>query len=179
MQRCEAVFAGNGSGHYRERFRREYFDRFLNCRKAIQDVLRLMHSDLIYAGVNVVVRSGDIPQVRGDRVQIQQVVMNLMLNGCDAMHQLPQRQRQLVMATTLDGDFIRVDVIDRGPGVAPEHAAKIFEPFFTTKGHGLGMGLSICRTIVTAHGGRLWAEDHEGAGTAFRFTLPVLSREAT
>ena len=152
----------------------------LDLNAAIQDVLRLMHSDLIHAGVTVIVRTGrDIPEVRGDRVQIQQVVMNLMLNACDAMQQLPPRQRQLVVVTRLEGDYDHVDVIDRGHGIAPEHAAKIFEPFFTTKGHGLGMGLSICRTIVAAHGGRLWAEDHEGGGTAFRFTLPVHRREGT
>ena len=145
---------------------------------AAQDVLRLMHSDLINAGVTVIVRSGrDLPQVRGDRVQIQQVVMNLMLNACDAMQQMPQRQRQLTIATSLTADVIRVDIIDRGPGIAPEHASKIFEPFFTTKGHGLGMGLSICRTIVAAHGGRLWAEDGEGGGAAFRFTLPARAGE--
>jgi PAS domain S-box-containing protein len=145
---------------------------------AAQDVLRLMHSDLINAGVTVIVRSGcDLPQVRGDRVQIQQVLMNLMLNACDAMQQMPQRQRQLTIAHLARGDVVRVDIIDRGPGIAPEHAAKIFEPFFTTKGHGLGMGLSICRTIVAAHGGRLWAEDCEGGGAAFKFTLPARAGE--
>jgi len=103
--------------------------------------------------------------------------MNLMLNACDAMQQMPQRQRQLTMVTSLAGDVVRVDIIDRGPGIAPEHAAKIFEPFFTTKGHGLGMGLSICRTIVAAHGGRLWAEDCEDGGAAFKFTLPARAGE--
>jgi two-component system sensor kinase FixL len=150
----------------------------MDLNAALQDVLRLMHSDLIGAGVTIVVRTGrDLAQVRADRVQIQQVLMNLMLNACDAMQQLAQRDRQLVIVTAQDGDFVRADVMDRGHGIAPENAAKIFEPFFTTKGHGLGMGLSICRTIVSAHGGKLWAEDAEGGGAVFRFTLPAAARE--
>ena len=140
----------------------------------VQDVVRIMHSDIVNAGVNLVVQLDQGTGIaQGDRVQLQQVLMNLILNGCDAMHDVAARARQLKVSTRADRGFVRIDVEDRGVGIAPEHAGKIFEPFFTTKGHGLGMGLAICRTIVTAHGGRLWAEDAPGGGTVFCFTLPV------
>jgi PAS domain S-box-containing protein len=145
----------------------------------VQDVVRIMHSDIVNAGVNLIVQSGQVPgRVNADRVQLQQVLMNLTINACDAMHGVAPRSRQLRLATRAQGSMVRIDVEDRGTGIPPEHAAKIFEPFFTTKGHGLGMGLAICRTIVTSHGGRLWAEDAEAGGTVFSFTLPVMEESA-
>jgi len=147
---------------------------------AVQDVMRLMHSDIINAGVNIVVQSASgLPHVHADRVQVQQVLLNLIHNGCDAMHDMPPPRRELRVTTSLDRDNVRVDVEDRGHGIPPEHAARIFEPFFTTKGHGLGMGLAICRSIVKSQGGRLWAEDAHAGGAVFHFTLPVASGDGS
>jgi len=114
--------------------------------------------------------------VVADRVQIQQVLLNLMRNGIDAMTDSPKRE--LTIATRLvDGDLVEVSVADTGPGIAPEIAGQLFQPFITTKRQGMGVGLSISRTIVDAHGGGIWAEPNDGGGTVFRFTLPAVSEE--
>jgi PAS domain S-box-containing protein len=146
----------------------------LQVNAAVEDVLRILHSDLVHVGVDARVEAApDLPAVRGDRVQIQQVLLNLVVNACDAMSSCPVPERRLLVSTVLDEGFVRVSVADRGQGIAREHAEKIFQPFYTTKEHGLGMGLAICRNIVSTHGGRLWAADNEGGGTQFNFTLPV------
>ncbi|HSW82006.1 MAG TPA: PAS domain S-box protein, partial [Usitatibacter sp.] len=146
----------------------------LQVNTAVEDVLRILHSDLVHVGVDARVEAApDLPAVRGDRVQIQQVLLNLVVNACDAMSSCPVAERRLLVSTLLDEGFVRVSVTDRGLGIAREHAEKIFQPFYTTKEHGLGMGLAICRNIVSTHGGRLWAADNEGGGTQFNFTLPV------
>lgn len=112
-----------------------------------------------------------IPPIAIDRVQIQQVMVNLMRNGVEAVQQ--SEKRELRISTRLDGDFAAVGVADTGPGLPEEVASRLFQPFVSTKSQGLGMGLAICRTIVEAHGGRLWAEPNTGGGTAFHFVLPV------
>jgi two-component system sensor kinase FixL len=104
-----------------------------------------------------------------DKIQIQQVLLNLMRNAIEAMDGSPRRE--LEIAATARGDMIEFAVIDSGPGLAPEVEAQLFQPFVTTKRHGMGIGLSICRTIVEAHGGRLWTEPTPGGGATFRFTL--------
>ena len=150
----------------------------LQVNAAIEDVLRILHSDLVHLGVDARVEAApDLPAVRGDRVQVQQVLLNLLVNGCDAMSSCPAPERQLLVSTEMDEGFVRVSIADRGHGIAHEHADRIFQPFFTTKEQGLGMGLAICRNIVTTHGGRLWAADNDGGGTKFHFTLPVAERE--
>lgn len=120
--------------------------------------------------VKVDLASG-IPPIPIDRVQIQQVMVNLMRNAVEAVQQ--SEQRELCVTTRLDGDFAAVGVSDTGPGLPEEIAARLFQPFVSTKSQGLGMGLAICRTIVEAHGGRLWVEPNPGGGTAFHFVLPV------
>lgn len=120
--------------------------------------------------VKVDLASG-IPPIPIDRVQIQQVMVNLMRNAVEAVQQ--SEQRELCVTTRLDGDFAAVGVSDTGPGLPEEIAARLFQPFVSTKSQGLGMGLAICRTIVEAHGGRLWAEPNPGGGTAFHFVLPI------
>jgi signal transduction histidine kinase len=116
--------------------------------------------------------SPDLPPVLGDHIQLQQVLLNLVINGCDAMHANAPEERRLVIETAREGtDSVRVSVVDRGPGVPGEMLARIFEPFYTTKDTGLGMGLAICRAIVGAHGGRLWATNNPGRGATFHFTL--------
>jgi C4-dicarboxylate-specific signal transduction histidine kinase len=114
----------------------------------------------------------DLPRALADRVQLQQVLMNLMLNAIDAMKDAPA-PRNLTIRTEQQGEVCVVSVIDTGPGVAGQRAGSIFDAFYTTKPDGTGMGLPISRSIVEAHGGKLWLEPGQGRGAAFRFTLPV------
>jgi len=110
--------------------------------------------------------------VIGDRVQLQQVVLNLLLNGLEAMHAVVDRPRELVISTQPEAtDRVRVAVQDSGLGIAPDVARRMFEAFYTTKRGGMGMGLSISRSIVEQHGGRLWVVPNDGPGTTFQFTL--------
>jgi C4-dicarboxylate-specific signal transduction histidine kinase len=115
----------------------------------------------------------DMPAVLGDRIQIQQVVLNLIMNGIEAMTIVTGRERQLTIRTQMEhGDVARVSICDTGIGVSAENIGRLFEPFFTTRSDGIGMGLPISRSIIEAHGGRLWAESTVGQGSIFHFTLP-------
>jgi two-component system, LuxR family, sensor kinase FixL len=105
-------------------------------------------------------------------VQLQQVLLNLVMNACDAMSDTPPGERLLVVSTRMGGDA-RIEVRDRGRGIAPDALAKIFDPFVTTKPDGLGLGLAICRSIVTAHGGDMWAVNNPERGAAFVVSLPL------
>ncbi|MGZ5066411.1 MAG: PAS domain S-box protein [Usitatibacter sp.] len=146
----------------------------LDLNAVVQDVLRLVRSDLLHAGVRLKTQlARGLPILDGDRVQLQQVVLNLIVNGCDAMAAEDAAERELVVSTAAVDGWVNISVTDRGPGITPDRVEQIFEPFFTTKSDGLGMGLAICRNIVTAHGGRLWAVNNATRGTTFRFTLPV------
>jgi C4-dicarboxylate-specific signal transduction histidine kinase len=122
--------------------------------------------------------AADLPRVRGDRVQLQQVLMNLTMNGIDAMGGV-DGARQLVISSQpgKDGELM-VSVSDTGAGLPPERAARIFDAFFTTKPHGTGMGLRISRSIVESHGGRLWASENIPRGASFHFTLPTVVTQA-
>jgi PAS domain S-box-containing protein len=141
----------------------------------IREVAALVHSDAILLNVKLAVEAADdLPAVRGDKVQLQQVVLNLLLNAFDAMKEYPAAERQVQLSVEHnDTGLIQTTVRDRGPGLSSDRLDKIFEPFYTTKGEGLGMGLSICRSIVKAHGGQLWAENNQERGVTFYFTLPV------
>jgi hypothetical protein len=112
--------------------------------------------------------------VEGDRVQLQQVVLNLVLNAAEAMSSVEEGARELSIRTEQSQtNDILVAVRDSGPGIDRKHFDRVFDPFYTTKTSGVGMGLAICRSIIDAHGGRLWVEDNEPRGAAFRFTLPA------
>jgi PAS domain S-box-containing protein len=141
----------------------------------ISEVVALLHSDAILHNVRVVLElTQKLPHVRGDRVEMQQVVLNLLLNAFDAMKDAPRCKREVVVwAEAVRSDTVRVGVRDGGPGVSGEMRDQIFEPFFTTKREGMGMGLPISRSIVEAHGGRLWAENNSDHGATFYFILPV------
>jgi PAS domain S-box-containing protein len=113
-----------------------------------------------------------LPSVNGDRVHLQQVLLNLILNGMDALNATTQNDRRVTVCARLDGpQSIEIAVSDTGSGIPANELARVFEPFFTTKPQGMGMGLPISRTIIEAHGGRLWAENNNGGGATFRFTL--------
>jgi PAS domain S-box-containing protein len=149
----------------------------IDVNEVTSEVLRLARSELIGHGVTVTVQlTPGLPKVRGDRVALQQVLLNLIVNACDAMRQDEPLQRALTVATTLDGEgAVRVAIVDRGAGITAEGVERVFEPFFTTKEHGLGLGLVICRSIVAAHGGHLDAANNADRGATFWFTLPVAS----
>jgi signal transduction histidine kinase len=115
---------------------------------------------------------GALP-VEGDRVQLQQVVLNMILNAVEAMGSVQEGPRELSINTEqIQANGVLVAVRDTGPGIDVEHIARVFEAFYTTKSSGVGMGLSICRSIIDAHGGRLWTEANEPRGAVFKFTLP-------
>jgi PAS domain S-box-containing protein len=143
--------------------------------EAVREVLKLVRSDLVNQGVAVHTELAPaLPAVNADRVQLQQVLLNLVMNACDAMAGGLAGDRKLIIRTGLAGDEgIRVSVADRGAGLAPENLEKAFEPFFTTKVQGMGLGLSVCRTIINAHGGKLWAANNPERGATFHFTLPA------
>jgi PAS domain S-box-containing protein len=139
----------------------------------VREVVELIHSELIRREVQVHTRLGTaLPRVPADRVQVQQVLMNLLVNACDAMGEQPREERIVTIITgeTL-GKEVKLSVIDQGPGLPVGHEEQVFEPFFTSKRHGLGLGLSICRTIVTAHGGALWGVNNPDRGATFHLVL--------
>jgi C4-dicarboxylate-specific signal transduction histidine kinase len=118
-----------------------------------------------------------LPPVAGDRVQVQQVILNLIVNAIEAMSSVHDRSRELTIASGHDGpNGVLVEVRDSGTGLPPESAERVFEAFYTTKGDGIGIGLSISRSIIEAHGGRLWASPNEPHGAVFRFSLPVVEK---
>ena len=152
----------------------------LDMSEVVQDVLRLVRSDLVNQGVAVATEiASHLPAVRGDRVQLQQVLLNLVMNGCDAMAGSLAVDRALVVrAEAADGDGVHVSVSDNGSGIPDDQTERIFDPFFTTKAHGMGLGLAVCRTIITAHGGRLWAVGNDGRGATLHFAVPAAGRSA-
>jgi hypothetical protein len=116
--------------------------------------------------------SSELPLVRGDRIQLQQVILNLLMNGAEAMASTEGQKDLLVMSSGADDGHVLVAVRDRGTGVEPENIHKIFDALFSTKNAGMGMGLSISRSIIEAHGGRIWAELNDGPGLTVQFSLP-------
>jgi len=145
----------------------------LDINQVIQEIVTLMQANLR----GVLVKMGlmkELPMVLADRVQLQQVLLNLLLNSVEAMKAVTDRPRLLLIQTQiLDRANVLVAVEDSGTGVDPVHIEHLFEPFYTTNPNGLGMGLSISRSIIESHGGRLWAESNRSSGARFQFTLPI------
>ena len=138
----------------------------------IQDLLRVLRDETIRRDIVIRVHlAGDLPRMKMDQIQIQQVLRNLVMNAMEAMAQTAPPREINIRSEKQDDDRIRVAVEDRGPGIAPEIVPRIFEPFFTTKPEGTGMGLAICRSIIEAHDGRLWAENSPHGGAVFQFTV--------
>ena len=116
----------------------------------------------------------DLPRIMVDRIMIEQVLLNLMKNGIEAMSDIPVERRQLLLqAHVQDGRTMEISVADQGHGLAEEDIERIFAPFYTTKPEGMGIGLAICRSIIEFHQGRLWVEPRREGGTIFRFTVPI------
>ncbi|MGY8682809.1 AAA family ATPase [Bradyrhizobium sp. UFLA05-153] len=156
--------------------RKERFD--LNA--AINEVIALAQSATVRNGVSVQTRlSEGLLPVLGDRVQLQQVLLNLILNAAESMSSVEEGARGMLISTDQDEAGALVAVRDSGPGIDPAHLDRIFDAFYTTKSSGTGMGLSICRSIIQAHGGKLWAGANEPGGAVFQFTLPDTERELT
>jgi signal transduction histidine kinase len=128
----------------------------------------LLHTDLVPG----------LPKVKADRVQLQQVLLNLIMNGLDAMDDVTDRRKELLISARAEGASVVVRVEDSGKGMDEQTAEKVFTPFFTTKPHGVGLGLSLSRSIVEAHEGRLWASPRHSGGTIFQFTLPICPRDS-
>jgi len=141
----------------------------------VHEVLELTHANLVAYNVEVITRlKEDLPRVLGDRVQLQQVLLNLIVNACDAMRSTAVARRRLTVVGAVDEvGRVRISVADCGSGLDGTDLERLFEPFVTTKEHGLGVGLSISRAVVTAHGGRLWAETNGEGGATFHVSLPV------
>jgi PAS domain S-box-containing protein len=153
----------------------------LDLNDVTNEVLRLAHSELIAHGVTVTARlTPSLPAVRGDRVGLQQVILNLIVNACDAMKLNEPAHRHLTVITEPDGEgAVQVSIADHGGGIPPEKIERVFEPFFTTKDGGLGLGLAICRSIVATHGGRLWVTNNEDRGATFCFSLSTQPGEVS
>jgi signal transduction histidine kinase len=142
--------------------------------EVVEDVISLVHSDALarHVALDYVMTPG-LPLVSGDRVHLSQVLLNLVINGMDAIQtSATSNKRVVIEARAREEGRVEVAVTDSGPGLPPGVIDKVFDPFYTTKSWGLGMGLPISRTIIEAHGGRLWAEQaRSGSGLTFRFTL--------
>jgi C4-dicarboxylate-specific signal transduction histidine kinase len=150
----------------------------LRINNVAQDVLRLLRSDLIDQKVTVDCElARNLPAVIGDPVQLQQVLVNLVVNACDAITNRTIPERRLFIRTGIQNrngsSAVIVSVTDRGAGITEEKMEQIFEPFFTTKPKGMGLGLSVCRTIIAAHRGKLWATNNTDCGATFHFSLPI------
>jgi PAS domain S-box-containing protein len=147
----------------------------LDCNEAVREVVEVTRSELLRNNVSLKTElATGLPLVRGDRIQLQQVVLNLIMNAVEAMSDVSNGPRELLVSTMEDKpNGVLVAVRDSGPGLNPESLERLFDPFYTTKPSGMGMGLSICRSILEAHGGRLWAGANVPHGASFHFTLPL------
>jgi PAS domain S-box-containing protein len=153
----------------------------LELNDVVNDVVFLVQREVLNHRVSLRIKlASELPPVLGDRVQLQQVIINLVMNGIQAMADIGDELRELLIESRLDEEgHVVVAVQDSGTGIDPEHANRLFEAFFTTKPNGMGMGLSICRSIIEAHGGQLWASNNAGHGATFQFSLPSIGESAS
>jgi len=146
----------------------------VNVNEAVRGVIELTYGEALKNRVSVRTQLADgLPLIQGDGVQLQQVVLNLILNAVQAMGAVADGTREVLITTSQTPNEVCLGVQDTGPGLSPESLPRLFEPFYTTKPQGMGMGLSICRSIIDAHGGRLWATTCEPQGALFQFTIPA------
>lgn len=168
--------AGEVIRHMRALLLRHEFERHpLEVNLIAEDVVRLIHGDAGARSIEITTRlSPRLPVIQGDRVHLQQVLLNLIMNGMEAVaHQPPERRRVSVSTSLTADNAVEMTISDSGTGIEPASLARLFEPFFTTKDSGIGMGLSIADKIVKAHHGRIWAENHPSGGAIFHVVLPA------
>lgn len=156
---------------------REVKRELIEANRLLEDVLTLAQTDARHHGVHISLdAASQAPQVQADAVQIQQVILNLVRNSIDAMQNVPEPRREIMLRTHVDAEGdVEFMVADRGIGLDPATVAELFNPFYTTKPGGTGLGLSISRSIIRAHGGKLWCSPNPGGGARFFFTLPAIS----
>jgi len=158
---------------------REPIPEALDINAVVSDVVRLLSDDAKARGIAVVADlSGERLHVTGDRTQITQVLLNLIVNGMNVMETVPAAQRRLTLHTARRDGAVVISVRDCGQGISPENMSRLFEPFFTTRSGGMGLGLSIAKSIVVAHHGRMWAENNTDRGATFYFSLPLRAHES-
>lgn len=151
----------------------------IDCAQMTGDVMTLLRGEFISQGVLVEAELAADCHVTGDRVQLQQVLINLVMNGMEAMRHLPAEKRHLLLKVSCHEQGPAIfSVTDVGTGLKEEHLKKVFDPFWTTKPNGIGMGLVICRSIIEAHGGKIWVKNNAGPGTTFYFSIPAVPRRA-
>ena len=172
-QRYHSAHAGTAEG-------RELKLSNLAIGELIDEVVILVQNAALARDIAIEARlEPDLPLVRGDRVHLQQVLLNLLFNAMDSSNDCPKARRRIRVTARLSADsVVEVAVADYGLGIAPDAMAQLFEPFYTTKPEGMGMGLAISQTILEAHGGRIWAENNRDGGATFRLTLPVGGTES-
>ena len=154
---------------------------WLDVNETIHEVIALAHSEVQRKGVALEAQlSHDVPLILADRIQLQQVILNLMINAVEALTAVSKGPRELLIRSGTDeSQGVLVSVQDSGPGLDPKSLDHLFDAFYTTKPHGLGMGLAISRSIIEAHSGRLWATANAPQGAVFQFTLPIGSESQT
>jgi signal transduction histidine kinase len=150
----------------------------VDVNEIIQEMIVLLNDEATHYSISVRAELADIPQVMADRVQLQQVLMNLILNGIDAMKDVDGSRELAIKSQIAANGQLLISVSDTGVGLPSQKADQIFNAFFTTKTHGTGMGLRISRSIVESHGGRLWADDNSQRGASFYVTLPTQAEAA-
>jgi PAS domain S-box-containing protein len=147
----------------------------MDLNEAVHEVISLSLNELQRNRIILRSEFGDLPSVEGDRIQLQQVILNLLRNASEALSAIEDRPRHLLVRTELDGEYVRFMLRDSGVGFSPEASDRLFNSFYSTKEKGMGIGLSVCRSIVEAHQGRIWAAMNEGPGSTFAFSLPIKS----
>jgi PAS domain S-box-containing protein len=161
--------------------RNELAERSLDVRELVSNTMTLVQFEASARQIRLeMVMADDLPAIRGDAVHLQQVLLNLITNGMDALDETRHENPQIRVTASVDGQqTVEIAVSDTGDGIPNDKFAHIFDPFFTTKANGMGMGLSISSTIIEAHNGRLWAENNKDGGASFRFTLPIADKNVT
>ena len=146
----------------------------IDLNETVREVFEFLSAQAAARNVTLNSRLAQGPlRVSGDRIQLQQVILNLVVNGMESMVGATNGRREVTTSTSVDEASAKISIADSGPGIPSDKLKAVFEPFFTTKGEGMGMGLSIARTIVEAHGGRIWAEKHTAGGAVFHVSLPL------
>jgi C4-dicarboxylate-specific signal transduction histidine kinase len=175
----DAARAAEIMSRVRSLFKKEISQReWLDVNDIIREMIDLLRSEATRYSISMRTElSEDLPQIMGDRVQLQQVTMNLIINSIDAMKDIDGIREIAIRSQRAENEQVQVSVSDTGIGLPAQQAEQIFNAFFTTKGHGTGMGLRISRSIIESHGGRLWASDNSPRGAIFSFTLPTEAEE--